>query len=636
TRPVIYIMEPDAVGLALKDDCGKKSGYIDNMSKAIPVLSGNNNSLLYVDVGYWMLETEYNQTMVKETLKQFTTEGRVTGIALDTSNYRNTSEMTAMCESFGNMTGNNYHCVIDTSRNYRGPKSGGEWCNSRYAALGVPSTNNTANNMIDYFLWLKTPGESDGACVNNGDDALKGGGTPGQFFPKAFSLMWDRGYFVDVLKIAKFNEYSDSVDLPQTGGGISYLALGIIIACCVVFIVLGIFLKRRYDAKQARRRYVNNAVTAPRTEEAGTRKPYLSLKKYPRSSLDPLPSLKLGRYDSTYLEMKYAEFDAYIAHLLALDAVSTCDLLNRFLRDDSSLLVSDASDEEDAVVDATTVTIRKGESYSISLEVPTPNAAISYHFTTRKHDIGFTITLNEETLQVYSREVALKGLVRCSNAGICTLTWDNSYVWHRSKVVTYHAEIVLMSPRTQSPKKTGINEAVDGNERHTGFIEHTQRTSLLLSPRRLVNTSMRRIIGWDKHEAWLKAGSMIIQRTKVKKPLVHAADTWYRKWFTLDGANGVLRCYDNQASVTREGPQARLKLAASNTSLSVADARQLHGPTPYIFTVQRGKTMWILCTETEEDFSSWHQAISKSIFLVNWSAGHENGAKSDDDEENDV
>ncbi|OQR99586.1 glycoside hydrolase [Achlya hypogyna] len=278
-RPVIYIMEPDAVGLALAEDCAKKNGYLDNMAKAIPVLSENNNSLLYVDVGYWMMETAYNQTLVKETLKQFSSTGRVNGIALDTSNYRLTSEMETLCEDFGAITNNEYKCVIDTSRNYRGPKAGtGEWCNSRYAALGVPSTNNTANDAIDYFLWLKTPGESDGTCVSQGSDSLKGGPAAGAFFQKAFSLMWDRGYFVDVLKMAKFGEYSDNVDLPTDNSGTSYLALGLVIGGCVIVVIVGIIIKRRYDAKQGRRRYAeNNIVAAPRTNEAGTRKPYLSL-----------------------------------------------------------------------------------------------------------------------------------------------------------------------------------------------------------------------------------------------------------------------------------------------------------------------------------------------------------------------
>ncbi|OQR99593.1 hypothetical protein ACHHYP_05540 [Achlya hypogyna] len=354
-------------------------------------------------------------------------------------------------------------------------------------------------------------------------------------------------------------------------------------------------------------------------------------KKYPRSPQLPLPVIKPGRYDSAYIELKYAvrvsrsvprptpELGVYLQHLL--ETIPTCDVLGRFFRD---VGVGSDSDDDSPPTAATTVTIRKGQSYSVSLEIPGAHAAVAYQFATRKHDVGFSITLNDDTLQGYSREAALKGVVRCPAPGLCTLTWDNSYVWHRSKVVTYHAEVVLMSPRAESPRRSlrtqSLSRAAE-DATPTGYIEHVHRAPILLSPRRLVHTSMRKIIGWSKPEAWLKAGPMIIQRrrAKLKHALLHAPESWYRKWFTLDGAHGILRCYDNQSSVTREGPQGRLKLTSGQATLSVVDARHLHGPTP------------TLCTESEEDFVSWRQAISTSIFLVNWPPNH--GAKSDEDDD---
>ncbi|KDO32103.1 hypothetical protein SPRG_03321 [Saprolegnia parasitica CBS 223.65] len=281
-------------------------------------------------------------------------------------------------------------------------------------------------------------------------------------------------------------------------------------------------------------------------------------KKYPRSPLVALPSMKLGRFDSAYIQLKYPELEQFLQQLLSLECISTSDLLSRFFRE-PTLAASDGSDDDDVLPpsDATTVTIRKGQSYSVSLEIPTAHAAVAYQFATRKHDIGFSITLNDDTLQVYSREAALKGLVRCPTPGLCTLTWDNSYVWHRSKVVTYHAEVVAMSPRSQSPKPRSAETSRVSDtsaETPTGYIAHVHRAPILLSPRRLVHTSMRKIIGWSKPEPWLKAGPMIIQRrhTKLKHALLHGGgESWYRKWFTLDGNNGILRCYDNQASVTR-------------------------------------------------------------------------------------
>ena len=50
----------------------------------------------------------------------------------------------------------------DTSRNGLGSTS--EWCNPHGQALGVAPTTNTGHPLVDAFLWIKQPGESDGTC----------------------------------------------------------------------------------------------------------------------------------------------------------------------------------------------------------------------------------------------------------------------------------------------------------------------------------------------------------------------------------------------------------------------------------------------------------------------------------------
>ncbi len=66
------------------------------------------------------------------------------------------------------------HFVIDTSRNGQGPwdYSGSylnagtaqDWCNPPGRGLGVTPTTNTGNALVDAYLWVKVPGESDGSC----------------------------------------------------------------------------------------------------------------------------------------------------------------------------------------------------------------------------------------------------------------------------------------------------------------------------------------------------------------------------------------------------------------------------------------------------------------------------------------
>jgi endoglucanase len=64
------------------------------------------------------------------------------------------------------------HFLVDTSRNGQGwwnPPSGGysdpqDWCNPPGRGLGATPTANTGNPLVDAFLWVKTPGQSDGTC----------------------------------------------------------------------------------------------------------------------------------------------------------------------------------------------------------------------------------------------------------------------------------------------------------------------------------------------------------------------------------------------------------------------------------------------------------------------------------------
>jgi endoglucanase len=76
------------------------------------------------------------------------------------------------------------HFVIDTSRNGDGPNdmqayanapydqpasviatlADGNWCNPPQSGLGLRPTANTGVPLLDAYLWVKTPGQSDGQC----------------------------------------------------------------------------------------------------------------------------------------------------------------------------------------------------------------------------------------------------------------------------------------------------------------------------------------------------------------------------------------------------------------------------------------------------------------------------------------
>jgi endoglucanase len=67
------------------------------------------------------------------------------------------------------------HFVIDTGRNGQGPwdfaavgyasaAAAQDWCNPPGRGLGIAPTTNTGNALVDAYLWVKVPGESDGSC----------------------------------------------------------------------------------------------------------------------------------------------------------------------------------------------------------------------------------------------------------------------------------------------------------------------------------------------------------------------------------------------------------------------------------------------------------------------------------------
>jgi endoglucanase len=84
------------------------------------------------------------------------------GFALNTSNYRGMDELLPFAKKLSELLGG-AHYVIDTSRNGAGPV-GVEWCNPPDRRLGLAPTTDTPAPEIDAYLWLKRPGESDGAC----------------------------------------------------------------------------------------------------------------------------------------------------------------------------------------------------------------------------------------------------------------------------------------------------------------------------------------------------------------------------------------------------------------------------------------------------------------------------------------
>jgi endoglucanase len=158
-RGAVVILEPDSLGLV--DKCLTPEQEEERMKllhDAIKVLRQNPKTIVYLDG----LHSKWAEVdVIVERLKRAGVED-AHGFAINTSNYRPDDELIPYGKAVSEKLGG-AHFVIDTSRNGAGA-AGVEWCNPPGRKLGKPPTTETGDELIDGFLWLKRPGESDGEC----------------------------------------------------------------------------------------------------------------------------------------------------------------------------------------------------------------------------------------------------------------------------------------------------------------------------------------------------------------------------------------------------------------------------------------------------------------------------------------
>jgi endoglucanase len=175
-RAATVILEPDAV-LHLVDGCTPPELHEERyalLSEAVDRLGSLKNTKVYLDAGNagWG-----NPDQIPDPLKRAGVD-RADGFSVNVSNFYSTDDSIAYGKRLSAKIGDKPF-VIDTSRNGNGPYTEGDeserWCNPPGRALGEPPTTKTADPLVDAYLWIKRPGESDGEC--------KGGPKAGQWWP---------------------------------------------------------------------------------------------------------------------------------------------------------------------------------------------------------------------------------------------------------------------------------------------------------------------------------------------------------------------------------------------------------------------------------------------------------------------
>ena len=157
--PAAVVLEPDALPAL---DCLSEAARDERASLlayASQRLSRRAGVSVYIDAGNpaWIAPAEMARRLRAAGI------ARARGFALNVSSFHTTVRARAYGKAISRRAGG-APFVIDTSRNGAGPAPGDEWCNPPGRALGQAPTGQTGDPLVDALLWVKRPGESDGAC----------------------------------------------------------------------------------------------------------------------------------------------------------------------------------------------------------------------------------------------------------------------------------------------------------------------------------------------------------------------------------------------------------------------------------------------------------------------------------------
>ena len=205
-RKTVVILEPDGIALS-PDQCGgtaaQQADRNEQLNYAVSRLEQQPKAIVYVDAGHssWHAVGDIAERLIAAGV------ANAQGFFLNVSNYRTDAELTrygsmvSQCiwyltntpGAVGSSCPNQWwptadadawyaanvpagatltHYVIDSSRNGQGPwtptatyTDAQDWCNPPARGLGVRPTVTTGTPLLDAYLWVKVPGESDGSCT---------------------------------------------------------------------------------------------------------------------------------------------------------------------------------------------------------------------------------------------------------------------------------------------------------------------------------------------------------------------------------------------------------------------------------------------------------------------------------------
>jgi endoglucanase len=169
--PAAVVLEPDALAALDRLPASARSDRTSLLAWATARLSSRPGVSVYIDAGHasWVAPAAMARRLREAGV------ARARGFAVNVSSFHTTERSSAFGRAVSRRVGG-APFVIDTSRNGAGPARGDDWCNPPGRAIGQPPTGQTGDPAVDALLWIKRPGESDGAC--------NGGPAAGAWWPE--------------------------------------------------------------------------------------------------------------------------------------------------------------------------------------------------------------------------------------------------------------------------------------------------------------------------------------------------------------------------------------------------------------------------------------------------------------------
>jgi cellulose 1,4-beta-cellobiosidase len=210
------VIEPDAIGnmvtnQAIELCAAAKPLQEEGIAYALSQLQ-QTNVYLYIDASHggwlgWADNLPLAAAQFKKIVSAAGNDTKIRGFATNVSNYNpfvaevrenyteyspswDETHYTSSLAPFFEEEGLPSRFIVDQSRVHLpgARKEWGEWCNVSPAGLGRPQGTDTENEYVDSLVWIKPPGESDGAC------GLEGAPAAGVWFDEYVQMLVENAH----------------------------------------------------------------------------------------------------------------------------------------------------------------------------------------------------------------------------------------------------------------------------------------------------------------------------------------------------------------------------------------------------------------------------------------------------------